>query len=167
MNNIKFTLEDFFNQATNLPNSVPCFYIVRDGDIVLYVGETTNIISRLANHISIATLFANRSPSLLGKIIRRNYPKSLKWLIEFRPCDLSEVDRKKVEKTLIKQLKPCLNRLNKKYNATYHFPKYQSNGFHKTLLQGWQDDIALDTAIITIYKDYWYILRNLFPDERI
>lgn len=55
-------------------------YLVRDEEIVLYVGQSWNPLSRLYKH-----LYGNQGwPTRLGGLIQANKPESMQWTCELR-----------------------------------------------------------------------------------
>ena len=63
-------------------------YVVRDGDIVFYIGQTSrHVITRLWEHLGLGftggRLWCEYSMSTLGRLIKINMPESRKWQIEF------------------------------------------------------------------------------------
>lgn len=94
-------------------------YLVRDGDCVLYVGRSFDVVERIIGHIE---HWAN---SPLGDVIRINASASLAWQVELRePEECREVVRQvfcheteviaieTAERAMILSSHPCLNTAN-------------------------------------------------------
>ena len=56
-------------------------YLVRDGDTVFYVGQSTDPIHRMHEHIGLA-IHDPRFGDDLGGMIGENYPESRDWILE-------------------------------------------------------------------------------------
>ena len=54
-------------------------YLVRDEEVVLYVGQALNPVERLESHIGLRW---GRSKSLFGELFERSCPGSLDWRVE-------------------------------------------------------------------------------------
>jgi len=97
-------------------------YMVRDGECVLYVGKSKDVISRLHDHMEKWTSHQ------LGDVIRINAPQSLSWQIELmEPEECRDIvksigeryqryedtkltiDMGFAEQSLIMHYHPCLN----------------------------------------------------------
>jgi len=97
-------------------------YIVRDAEVVFYVGKSQNVIGRLLGHCGRGTWGRGKGSSELGSFIGRNLPESRGWTIElltekdahdvvqfYFPCGLTwQVGT--AEQELIKHYGPCINR---------------------------------------------------------
>jgi hypothetical protein len=53
-------------------------YLVRDEEIVLYIGQALNPVERLESHLGLRW---RRSKSLFGEVFERNRPGSLTWRV--------------------------------------------------------------------------------------
>lgn len=106
-------------------------YVVRDGDVIFYVGKSSNPFSRLHQHMG----YERKLPSDLGTLIRNNSPESDEWTLEcyrLKDCmpfikqsfaDMENEDERefmvqfscsdasRAEKHMIRYLRPCLNTL--------------------------------------------------------
>ena len=95
-------------------------YIVRDAEIVFYVGKSRDVIGRLLGHCGRGTWGRGQVKSQLGCFIERNLPESRDWTIKL----LTEKDAHGVvqflsagvwydveaaERALIGHYGPCLN----------------------------------------------------------
>lgn len=64
-------------------------YLVRDGEVVLYIGKSYDPLNRLKEHIGKTS--RSNSPSSLGELILDNRPESLNWTMELHTfLDCSE-----------------------------------------------------------------------------
>jgi hypothetical protein len=59
-------------------------YVFRDGDTILYVGQSISIIDRISSHLGESW---HASPSQIGELVQSNHPESLSWLIELYTLD--------------------------------------------------------------------------------
>ena len=92
-------------------------YIVRDGDIVLYVGKTERGVSRsVLKHCGIGADGA--PPDQLGQLIIENAPESGNWQVEFlspKNCapyvgrSFMKIDIHNAERAIINHFRPCLS----------------------------------------------------------
>jgi hypothetical protein len=57
-------------------------YVVREGDIVFYVGQSHDPVDRLLQHLSHPEASFQQLPSALGQLILDNRPGSLAWEID-------------------------------------------------------------------------------------
>lgn len=94
----------------------PCVYLVRAGELVLYVGKSTySAADRLLEHMGLE--LPSPGPDRLGLLIRDNRPEADGWEVDiYTPDDwkpyLSEVDPSPldtVEQFLIDKRGPYLN----------------------------------------------------------
>jgi len=94
-----------------------CVYVVRDGEVVLYVGRTRETMgNRLRGHCN--------HRSALGTLIREHRPESGGWRVDmFTLCDCEPLIRRwfphretldieHAERALIRELRPCLNAID-------------------------------------------------------
>jgi hypothetical protein len=85
-------------------------YVVRDGDLVLYVGRAARPSARLWSHLC---GHWDRGPDELGCLVIANLPAALAWRVELltvgetRGADDGET--LDLEGALIRALRPCLN----------------------------------------------------------
>lgn len=64
-------------------------YLVRDEEVVFYVGQVLNPVERLESHVG---LHWRRSKSLFGKLFERYHPGSLEWRVElYRLADCADL----------------------------------------------------------------------------
>src|SRR5512147_1844745 len=83
-------------------------YVIRDGDLVFYVGQSYVAFSRVWEHIKNGYKWR----SDVGRFILCNWPKSMNYEIELLSSgspefDLVEHDLLRAEEMLIKMYKPC------------------------------------------------------------
>jgi hypothetical protein len=81
---IKITITDLLNGFTEDPDAqdLHSLYLIRDGDVVFYVGKSENVIDRLLGHLGLGNWgWAGGSDSLV-RLIEANLPQSLNWQIE-------------------------------------------------------------------------------------
>jgi len=94
-------------------------YLYLEGEIVFYVGKSSQPFERLQEHIGQGD--DKRSmpwPDPIGRLILENRPASLEWTVQVTPLTelrtqmkLSDrVDIDTVERELIARFHPCLNR---------------------------------------------------------
>jgi len=58
-------------------------YLYRDGDVIFYVGRSSDPINRLQQHMGLDHTYPNSSyPSNLGRVIQDNLPESVEWTLE-------------------------------------------------------------------------------------
>lgn len=90
-------------------------YVVRDGDVVFYVGQSQNVINRLWDHLGEGCWARVQGKSNLGRLIKFNLPASRVWQIELltvEDCqDYGETygDVSRAEQLLIDYHSPYLN----------------------------------------------------------
>jgi predicted GIY-YIG superfamily endonuclease len=94
-------------------------YVVRDGDLVFYVGQSRrDVVERFWEHM--------QAPSRLGQLIQLNKPRSLQWQADFytlADCqqfvqqkalfplqEWQHFDMDMAEQAMIAQMRPVLNR---------------------------------------------------------
>jgi len=76
----------------------PLIYVVRDGEVVFYVGYTaTGARFRIGEHLGLW----GRGDSPLGRLVRANEPESDAWQVNIIPGG--------DEAKMIRELHPCLN----------------------------------------------------------
>lgn len=113
-------------------NKLTGVYVIRDGDIIFYVGQTHYfVVERLYEHMGRGDRY-QPSPSLIGQYIRMNSPSSDDWQIEiytFEECEhivfdfdnnyknwIEHADRNEVlEAALIARLHPYINKQDNRY----------------------------------------------------
>lgn len=92
-------------------------YLVRDGDVIFYVGQSGSPLDRLQEHLGKASRSYNH-PSSLGRLIIDNHPDSDDWTYElYTPEDCIQFMEKvpfkctvnKAEIALIQHFSPALN----------------------------------------------------------
>jgi len=107
----------------------PQIYVVRDGDVIFYVGRSVDPFRRIYQHMG----YEMKLPSSLGRLILNNQPESDKWIFECHnledclplinqslPKEWNEetkalalrgcrIDPSKAEDCMIQALSPCLN----------------------------------------------------------
>ena len=84
-------------------------YVVSDGDLVLYVGKSTDPIDRIQAHCG-GGRFGWAGASLLGETIKDNLPESRTWTVTMYTlpeCQTRDMDM--AEQELIRVMRPCLN----------------------------------------------------------
>jgi len=86
-----------------------CIYMIRDEDVIMYVGQSVDIQKRLQAHIGF---------DRVGEVICYSLPQSLGWTMELyslNDCDalLNDcyLDVDSAEFDIIVHFKPCLNEL--------------------------------------------------------
>lgn len=117
---ITATLSEFFEGLEMAGSHI--VYLVRDGDLVIYVGKTTTGAgNRLLSHCGRGPWGWSSGPDNLGRLITQNSPESDPWQVDiYRVEDcLSELktaypyfvhfDLDILERYLIKKYSPCLN----------------------------------------------------------
>ena len=73
------TVKEFL-ETDNINEPPDAFiYLVRDGDIIFYVGQSRNLAQRISEHLG----HGRKSASDLGELILGNMPDSENWIIEF------------------------------------------------------------------------------------
>ena len=79
------TVADVINDTLSETDCSSCrLYVFRDGDLILYVGQTSQYITdRLAEHLGLTY----RSQSLVGRLVEENAPESYSWSIDLRTLD--------------------------------------------------------------------------------
>jgi hypothetical protein len=85
-------------------------YLVRDGEIIFYVGQSYRAFDRVWEHIR----NGYKARSDVGRFLLVNWPKSLKFEIELlssRSVEFEEVGRDPAaaEELLIRRYRPCFN----------------------------------------------------------
>ena len=80
---ISTTVDGLVNEKIRREDVFDCVvYIVRDADLVLYVGKSeANVVDRLLSHIGEGD-FGWTGTSSLGRLIKANMPESGDWQIE-------------------------------------------------------------------------------------
>ena len=64
-------------------------YLVRDQEVILYIGQALNPVERLESHIGLRW---RRSKSPFGELFERNRPGSLEWKVElYRLADCADL----------------------------------------------------------------------------
>ncbi len=87
----------------------PEIYVVRDGDVVFYVGQSRQVETRLEAHVGRGE-FGYSGPSQLGHAILVNLPEARAWTIELwtvEECGETTVDQ--AEQSLIDKYTPHFN----------------------------------------------------------
>lgn len=94
-----------------LPN---CLYIVRDGDAVLYVGQTTKSVRRRIKDHIIAAPWGDH----LGMFYKQHQPRSSEWTIEvfYIVAHLHDAENEAIER-----LRPILNKQRPERKITPSF----------------------------------------------
>jgi len=85
-------------------------YLVRDGPVVFYVGQSYVAFDRVWSHF----YDGFKARSLLGRLILCNWPASMHWTVELLSSRLErfavvEHELDAAERLLIQDLAPCLN----------------------------------------------------------
>ena len=85
-------------------------YVVRDGPVVFYVGQSYVAFDRVWSHF----YGGFKARSLLGRLILCNWPASMHWTVELLSSQLErfaavEHHLDAAERLLIQDLAPCLN----------------------------------------------------------
>lgn len=103
-------------------------YVIRNGEDVFYVGNSTRITDRLFDHVGQGSFAWAQSPSPVGRLILDNKPESLSWqvdLMSMSDCEpyikhywpnFKHYDGKDAERAMIWHYRPYLNVL---YNPEY------------------------------------------------
>jgi len=80
---VKATIGDLLDgQLDGHEDTRECIiYVVRDGDIVLYIGKAIRVIERLRSHLGSGT-WGWTGTSQLGELIKANLPVARTWQIE-------------------------------------------------------------------------------------
>lgn len=86
-------------------------YIIRDDDLVFYVGQSFQAFDRVWRHVR----DGHKARSVVGRFILRNWPSSLRYTVELlssRSGRFAGVghDLTAAENSLIAQFAPCFNR---------------------------------------------------------
>ena len=117
---LEFTMQQVLESDLDIPHEYS-LYVVRDGDVVFYVGMSTDPLDcRVYNHVYGGY---GSGPSHLGRVVRMNMPESLEWQVQFfDPREVvegnplakelymsKESKAREGEIALISRLKPCLN----------------------------------------------------------
>ena len=80
---IQTTIGDLLDNALdNLDTTDHHLYVVRDGDVVFYVGRSRDVEDRLLSHMGKGWWGWSQGKSSLGQLIEDNHPESLNWQIE-------------------------------------------------------------------------------------
>ena len=108
-------------------------YVIRDDDLIFYIGQSKHIIRRLQEHMGLDIGFGIKE-SNTGRFVNANLPKSREWqidLLSLEDCKtytaftLSADNVNFAENELISLLCPCLNQhLNRRYNGKNRLKKY-------------------------------------------
>ncbi len=72
-------LDGALDKQANVSDSI--VYIVREGDLVFYIGESANVIERLWSHLGQGS-FGWAGDSELGRLIKDNLPAARDWQVE-------------------------------------------------------------------------------------
>ena len=85
-------------------------YLIREGDVVFYVGQSACAFRRVWQHI----LAGPHGHSLVGRFVIVNWPRSAAWTVELLRSDSPRFqetgfDRDLAEQLLIEAYTPCLN----------------------------------------------------------
>lgn len=109
-------------------------YIIRDDDLIFYIGQSKNVIRRLQEHMGLNIGFGIKE-SNTGRFINANLSRSRKWqidLLTLEDCktytvfNISAGSVSQAEAELINLLYPCLNQqLNKRYRGSNRLTKYR------------------------------------------
>lgn len=110
-----------------------CVFAVREGPTVFYVSEG-NIRRRLWEHLGVHGQWS----SLLGNVIINNLPHSLQWVVDMWTLEEctpwlragEPVTPATAKAALIRQLQPCLNRVEDNPNPTPLPPVYEHSIGH-------------------------------------
>lgn len=82
------TMEIIEKTEDNIPETFKHFlYLVKDGDVVLYVGRSYDPVDRLQQHLGISGRYGNYSADDLGLVYFEEKPESLKWQVEIYTVD--------------------------------------------------------------------------------
>jgi hypothetical protein len=86
-------------------------YIMRDGDLVFYVGQSFQAFDRVWHHIR----DGHKARSVVGRFLLRNWPSSLRYSVELLSSAAGRFagighDLTAAETALIVQHAPCFNR---------------------------------------------------------
>jgi hypothetical protein len=105
-------------------------YMVRDGEVVFYIGQSGNPLERILTHIGQGPWNWSQGPSPLGDLIMANLPASRGWQVDLMTPDeckplvedwlgfkITCSDIAYAEKALIRQHRPCLNVVCNEYPA--------------------------------------------------
>jgi hypothetical protein len=94
-------------------DTFPGIYLVRDRDVVFYVGRSTNCYRRLLEHCCLGYGWQAGSLSPLGQLAADNAPDSYEWTVELHGVvRLGYDSADAAEVALIRERRPCLNRRN-------------------------------------------------------
>ena len=92
-------------------------YLVRDGETILYVGKSRDVIERLRGHLGDGG-WVFYGPSQLGEMIRVNLPQSRGWeVVLLTPADCGAGDIDDAEEELIAHYNPHLNVMLKRHSS--------------------------------------------------
>lgn len=118
---LNLTVGDFLDDSLDdVLETCERLYVVGDGDLTLYVGQSQSPIDRILEHLGLAG--RNRGwPSRLGQLILDNAPASHAWTVRLLAVDDCEAAIREVfpayvrwdvdlaERAMIHTLRPCLN----------------------------------------------------------
>jgi len=85
-----------------------CIYMIRDKEVVFYVGQSKNMAVRIGNHLG----YVPTGATTLQRLIYANMPQSLTWFVKvFALADPPNTctDIHTVERAMIARYRPCLN----------------------------------------------------------
>lgn len=141
------TIKDVFDgtyAAEDLPEEAYRIYVVREGEIVFYIGQSSDVPNRLLEHFA---HIGRGSSSALGGFYDEHKEKSSSWEIDlYTVTDCAPLVREalgmteeayyrhnprlvsKIEKAMMKRFSPCLNSMGnenqtplpEKYLDTYY-----------------------------------------------
>lgn len=132
------TIKGAFGDSTDMTEEEmegfygPQIYVVRDSDVIFYVGRSVDPFSRIYQHMG----YERKLPTNLGRLILDNQPESDEWTFEcysLKDCGsiirqslpqgwdegmkeamikICENNASKAEGCMIQALNPCLNTLH-------------------------------------------------------
>lgn len=85
-------------------------YLIREGEIVIYVGQSDCAFQRVWQHI----YGGPHGHSIVGRLVLVNWPRSGQWTVELHRSDTprfapAHFSRDAAEQVLIETYRPCLN----------------------------------------------------------
>lgn len=93
-----------------------CIYVVREGDVILYVGRSTDPFRRLEEHFGVALRSSGGS---IGPIYKQFKSEAVHWTIDLytlEECKETSAGRcadvADAERDMIRHFSPCLNERN-------------------------------------------------------
>jgi hypothetical protein len=113
--------KESFEEYLDLVKEAPLYriYVIRDGDVIFYIGKSIDIPARLGEHLGIYGRRGASYPDRIGYLILDNMPESKRWQVDLMtvaavaekldPAGRWRWDVDFAERDMIKALRPCVN----------------------------------------------------------